>query len=47
MHRGKPLNRLSQIAERMYQKGIDVLATRVTPEMADAVKTVIPRGRVQ
>jgi hypothetical protein len=30
------------IAERMYSKGINVLATRVTQEMAEAVKTVIP-----
>ncbi len=39
---GKTVEQVQQIAERMYQKGIDVLATRVTPEMAEAVKTVIP-----
>ncbi|NOR75334.1 MAG: nickel pincer cofactor biosynthesis protein LarB [Draconibacterium sp.] len=39
---GKTVEQVKLIAERMYQKGIDVLATRVTPEMADAVKTVIP-----
>jgi len=39
---GKTVEQVQQIAERMYQKGIDVLATRVTPEMADAVKSVIP-----
>lgn len=39
---GKTTEQVRQIAERMYQKGLDVLATRVTPEMADAVKTVIP-----
>jgi pyridinium-3,5-biscarboxylic acid mononucleotide synthase len=39
---GKTVEQVQQIAERMFQKGIDVLATRVTPEMADAVKKVIP-----
>ena len=39
---GKTVEQVQQIAERMYQNGIDVLATRVTPEMAEAVKTVIP-----
>lgn len=39
---GKTVEQVQQIAERMYQKGINVLATRVTPEMAEAVKTVIP-----
>lgn len=39
---GKTVDQVKQIAERMYQKGLDVLATRVTPEMAVAVKTVIP-----
>ena len=39
---GKTVEQVQQIAERMYQKGIDVLATRVTPEMVDAVKAVIP-----
>ena len=39
---GKTVEQVRQIAERMYQKGIDVLATRVVPEMFDAVKTVIP-----
>lgn len=42
---GKTVEQVKQIAERMYQKGIDVLATRVTPEMFDAVKTVIPDAR--
>ena len=41
---GKTVEQVCQIAERMYQIGIDVLATRVTPEMADAVKTVIPKA---
>ncbi|MFC2129635.1 nickel pincer cofactor biosynthesis protein LarB [Bacteroidota bacterium] len=39
---GKTVDQVQKIAERMHQKGIDVLATRVTPEMAQAVKTVIP-----
>ncbi len=39
---GKTVEQVQQIAERMYQNGIDVLATRVTAEMADAVKKVIP-----
>ncbi len=39
---GKTVEQVKLIAERMHQKGIDVLATRVTFEMAEAVKTVIP-----
>ncbi len=39
---GKTVEQVKLIAERMHQKGIDVLATRVTSEMAEAVKTVIP-----
>jgi len=42
---GKTVEQVRQIAERMYQKGIDVLATRVAPEMFDAVKTVIPDAK--
>ncbi len=38
----KTVEQVKLIAERMYETGIDVLATRVTSEMADAVKTVIP-----
>lgn len=41
---GKTIEQVQQIAERMHQKGIDVLATRVTPEMVDAVKSVIPEA---
>lgn len=41
---GKTVEQVSQIAERMYQKGMDVLATRVTPDMADALKTLIPEA---
>ncbi|MGQ7868356.1 nickel pincer cofactor biosynthesis protein LarB [Sunxiuqinia sp. sy24] len=39
---GKTVEQVSLIAERMYQKGIDVLATRATPEMFEAVKKRIP-----
>lgn len=39
---GKSVEHVKMIAERMYQKGIDVLATRATPEMAEAVKSIIP-----
>ena len=35
---GKTVDQVKQIATRMYQKGIDILATRVTAEMAEAVK---------
>lgn len=41
---GKTTGQVKQIAERMYQKGIDVLATRATPEMYAAVKEVIPNA---
>lgn len=39
---GKTIEQVSHIAERMYQKGIDVLATRATFEMFEAVKRVVP-----
>jgi pyridinium-3,5-biscarboxylic acid mononucleotide synthase len=39
---GKTTDQVRQIAERMYKNGIDVLASRVTPEMSAAVKEVIP-----
>lgn len=39
---GKTVEQVSLIAERMYQKGIDVLATRATPEMFAAVQQRIP-----
>lgn len=41
---GKTVEQVQKIAERMFQKGIDVLATRVTSEMAEAVKAVIPEA---
>ncbi|WP_299582554.1 nickel pincer cofactor biosynthesis protein LarB [uncultured Sunxiuqinia sp.] len=39
---GKTVEQVSLIAERMYQKGIDVLATRATPAMFESVKQRIP-----
>ena len=39
---GKTVEQVKRIAERMFQNGIDILATRATAEMADAVKEVIP-----
>jgi len=39
---GKTTEQVRQIAERMYQNGMDVLASRVTPEMSKAIKEVIP-----
>ena len=41
---GKTVEQVKMIAERMHRSGINVLATRVTQEMADAVKTVIPEA---
>jgi NCAIR mutase (PurE)-related protein len=42
---GQTVDQVKQIAERMYQSGIDILATRATPEMYEAVKEVIPNAR--
>jgi len=39
---GKTVKQVAQIAERLYLKGIDVLATRVTDAMYEAVKKVVP-----
>jgi NCAIR mutase (PurE)-related protein len=39
---GKTPEQVAQIAGRMHDKGIDVLATRATPEMFDAVRAVVP-----
>lgn len=39
---GKTVEQVQLIAERLYKKGIDVLATRATPEMYEAVKAVVP-----
>jgi len=42
---GKTVEQVKLIAERMYLKGIDVLATRVTHEMAEAVTQIIPDAK--
>lgn len=39
---GKTVEQVAKIAERMYQNNIDILATRVTPEMAAAIQQIIP-----
>ncbi|MEI6678444.1 MAG: nickel pincer cofactor biosynthesis protein LarB [Mariniphaga sp.] len=39
---GKTTEQVRLIVERMYSKGMDILATRVTDEMAEAVKSVVP-----
>jgi len=39
---GKTTEQVRLIVERMYEKGLDILATRVTAEMFEAVKTVVP-----
>ena len=39
---GKTTEQVKQIAQRMYEKGMDILATRVTDEIYQAVKTVVP-----
>lgn len=39
---GKTTEQVRLIAERMFSKGIDVLATRATPDMYEAVRTVVP-----
>ncbi len=39
---GKTVEQVQMIAERLYKKGIDVLATRATAEMYEAVKKVVP-----
>lgn len=42
---GKTPEQVAQIAARMHQKGIDVLATRATTEMYEAVLSSIPEAR--
>lgn len=39
---GKTTEQVRLIVERMYKNGMDILATRATPEMFEAVKTVVP-----
>jgi pyridinium-3,5-biscarboxylic acid mononucleotide synthase len=39
---GKTTEQVAQIAKRMFDDNIDILATRVKPKMYDAVKKLIP-----
>jgi len=39
---GKTIEQVALIAERLYSKGIDILATKATPEMFKAVVKIIP-----
>ena len=39
---GKTTEQVRLIAERMYNKGMDILATRANEEMFEAVKSVVP-----
>ena len=39
---GKTVDQVKRIAGRMYQTGIDILATRASAEMYEAVKEVVP-----
>ncbi len=41
---GKTSEQVMRIAERMFQKGIDILATRANEEMYEAVKSVVPEA---
>ena len=41
---GKTTEQVRLIAERMFSKGIDILATRATPEIYGAVKSVVPEA---
>jgi len=42
---GKTVEQVKRIAERLYQTGIDILATRATAEMYEAVKEVVPQAQ--
>jgi NCAIR mutase (PurE)-related protein len=39
---GKTIKQVAQIAERMYNKGIDILATKASAEMFEAIRKFIP-----
>ncbi len=41
---GKTTEQVTQIAERMFKNGIDILATRATQEMFDSIKKLIPHA---
>jgi hypothetical protein len=42
---GKTNEQIRQIAERMYQSGIDILATRASEEIFQSVKKVVPGAK--
>jgi hypothetical protein len=42
---GKTVDQVAQIAHRMYQNKIDILATRVTAQMYDAVLEYVPEAQ--
>lgn len=42
---GKTVEQVKLIAGRLFQNGIDILATRATPEMYAAVKEIVPGAR--
>lgn len=42
---GKTTEQVRLIAERMYNKGMDILATRASEEIYEAVKSVVPEAR--
>lgn len=42
---GKTVEQVTKIAERMYQNKIDILATRITPEMAESIQKIIPKAK--
>lgn len=41
---GKTTEQVKQIAERMFIKGIDILATRANVEIYEAVKSIVPNA---
>ncbi|MFB6319538.1 nickel pincer cofactor biosynthesis protein LarB [Saccharicrinis sp. FJH54] len=41
---GKTVDQVVKIAERLHQKGIDILATKATEEMYELVRSVIPHA---
>lgn len=42
---GKSVEQVTQIAERMYKSGIDILATRATSEMYESIRQFIPEAK--
>ncbi len=41
---GKTTDQVRQIVQLMYDKGLDILATRITEEMAQAVLSIVPKA---